>query len=80
MGGFGGLPLCGPVGLAARLDCPAVCTSCFLGVCHIDCDEKEECEGAVLSCPDGLDCALHCSGEVSCRQAIVTCPLSGEGS
>ncbi|KNC48952.1 uncharacterized protein AMSG_04697 [Thecamonas trahens ATCC 50062] len=58
--------------------CPPHCSGCPDGVCVISCTSLGACANSTITCPDGRDCRVVCSGmDGACSNATVVCPDSG---
>ncbi len=56
--------------------CPSQCTGgCSGGVCAIDCDARDACEGKVVQCPSGLACEFRCK---DCFRSTLVCDSEEE--
>jgi len=55
--------------------CPAACTSCDGGICHIACDSGA-CNDSTIECPADFACDITCSGLDSCDTTTIQCPAA----
>lgn len=53
--------------------CPAQCSSCMGGTCHITCDNGGSCSAPVM-CPAGMPCQVDCNGNGSCGGGVRCAP------
>jgi hypothetical protein len=65
---------CGLRLTSVQTACPASCTRCDGGTCHIECASAGACKDAVLACPPDVACQILCTGEGACEDATATCP------
>ncbi|MCX4240235.1 hypothetical protein [Paraliomyxa miuraensis] len=65
--------VCSDLGSLGTGACPAECTECIDGVCHIACPDGA-CRDELVTCPQGWHCTVVCDGRNSCRDSTIACP------